>query len=45
MRSYSAPQLVSIGSVVEKTQGAFVAQDDPNGKEIRLPAGSVGFGL
>lgn len=45
MKSYSAPQLVPVGRVVEKTQGSFVSNEDPSQTQQALPAGSVGYGL
>lgn len=45
MKSYSAPQLVAKGNVIEQTQGFSVGQDDANGKQQLAAPGSVGFGL
>jgi hypothetical protein len=44
MKTYSAPRLVEIGSVVERTQGAFPGGTD-GGENIVLAVGSVGFNL
>ena len=44
MKSYSTPQLVPVGRVVEKTQGAFTSNVD-GGEQQLYPAGSVGFNL
>ena len=44
MKTYSAPRLVSIGSVVERTQGSFSANVDGGEQQLYAP-GSVGFNL
>ncbi len=44
MKSYSAPKLVSLGNVVELTQGAFPGGPD-GGDNIVYSVGSVGFNL
>ena len=45
MKTYNAPKLVVVGSVVERTQGTLVADSDPGQNEIQKPIGSVGFSL
>ena len=45
MKTYNAPRLVVVGTVVERTQGAFVGNQDPNGREVLYSAGSMGFNL
>jgi hypothetical protein len=45
MKSYNAPKLVAVGSVVELTQGAVMGGDDGGGTQQVRMAGSVGFNL
>jgi hypothetical protein len=45
MKSYKAPRLVAVGSVVALTQGTFKGEADGNGTQEVHPAGSLGFNL
>ena len=45
MKTYSAPRLVEIGSVIEQTQGSFIGRTDPSELDAKTPVGSVGFSL
>lgn len=45
MKSYNAPRLVAIGTLVERTQGPLPGNADGSGTQQVLPAGSVGFNL
>jgi hypothetical protein len=44
MKSYSAPKLVPVGSVIEATNAGFDGRNDADRKN-GLPAGSLGFNL
>jgi hypothetical protein len=44
MKSYSAPRLVPVGSVVETTNDGHIGKDDPD-LRTGLGAGSTGFNL
>jgi hypothetical protein len=44
MKSYSAPRLVPVGSVVETTNDGFPGNGDPDLK-TGISAGSTGFNL
>jgi hypothetical protein len=45
MKSYKAPALVAVGSVVELTQGANMGFEDAGGNQQLRATGSVGFNL
>jgi hypothetical protein len=45
MKSYSAPQLVAKGSVIEHTLGVDPGNKDGGGTQILFATGSVGFNL
>ncbi len=45
MKIYQAPALVAKGDVVTSTQGVLDGRTDPNEIGLKMPAGSVGFGL
>jgi hypothetical protein len=44
MKSYSAPRLVPVGSVVETTNDGRLGSEDPDNK-TGIGAGSMGFNL
>jgi hypothetical protein len=44
MKNYTTPQLTSLGSVVELTQGAVPGNSDGGAQEL-FPAGTIGFNL
>jgi hypothetical protein len=44
MKSYHAPRLVAIGSIVERTQGGIPGSAD-GGEQLVYSVGSVGFNL
>jgi hypothetical protein len=44
MKTYTAPTLIALGSVVERTQGSFPGGTD-GGENIVYSVGSLGFNL
>jgi hypothetical protein len=45
MKTYIAPALAQLGSVVALTQGAYMGISDPGELDAKSPVGSIGFGL
>ncbi len=45
MRSYHAPALQPVGSVIELTMGAAMGGDDGGGTQQLVAPGSTGFNL
>lgn len=45
MKTYRTPALVARGDVVRLTQGLIEGRTDPDEVTLKMPLGSVGFGL